>query len=246
MPKGSSTDERLDAFVQDVQGRFAEGYRRVRVKAVPRFQGDEWTVLPVKTLRERGVDGVLQPDGNMAFQVSHISTLASLRDHGVTTFEQPFGRRKLRDHRTLRDESGLAVMGDESIECLDDVLLALDGDVRAFDGICNKWSRVGGILEAARIIETCIQHDTKVFIGGMIGIGTHVDLALASLIPDELDGIGDHGPSGKWIAQSADPTPPIEWTTPGFVSPSERAGVVDIDRDRVIAALTIEMIAVEA
>jgi O-succinylbenzoate synthase len=245
MPAGETTQHRLDVYVDEVKARFAEGYRRVRVKAVPFHHGDDWTVLPIKTLRERGVDGMIQPDGNMAYDVAHIPGLASLRDHGVTTFEQPFGRRRLQDHRTLRVESSLAVVGDESIESFDDVLLALDGERRAFDGICNKWSRVGGILEAARINDECVSRGVKVFMGGMIGIGTHVDLALASMIPTELDGIGDHGPSGKWIAADADPTPPIEWVERGFVSPSVQPGVVDIDPGRVESALCADVVSVE-
>lgn len=239
-PKGANTQERLDAYVDEVQSRLAEGYRRVRVKAMPQHQGDDWTVLPIKTLRERGVDGVLQPDGNMAYDVSQSSQLAELHDYGVDVFEQPFGRRRYQDHRALRASSGLRVIGDESIESFDDVLLALDDDYRAFDGICNKWSRVGGILEAARINEECVRRGVNVFMGGMIGVGTHVDLALASMIPDELDLVGDHGPSGKWVAADVDPTPAIAWAQPGFVTPSDAPGVVDIDIDRVKSATAAE------
>jgi O-succinylbenzoate synthase len=245
LPVGVTTEGRLDTFVDEVATRFAEGYRRVRVKVVPHHAGDDWTLLPIKTLRDRGVDGLVHPDGNMAYDLSHTPLLAALRDHGVQTIEQPFGRRRLQDHRALRSETSLEVMGDESVESLDDVLLALEDDHRAFDGICNKWSRVGGILEAARINEECVRRGVKVFLGGMIGVGTHVDLALASMIPDELDGIGDHGPSGKWIDPEADPTPRVDWSRPGFVTPGTGHGVVDIDPVRVGAASCREVVVVE-
>jgi O-succinylbenzoate synthase len=244
-PKGVTTHERLDAYAEEVQARFSEGYRRVRIKATPHFQGDDWTVLPIKTLRDRNIDGILQPDGNMAYSVSHTPQLARLRDHGVQVIEQPFGRRRFLDHRMLRNESDLAVVADESIESFDDVLLALDKDFQSFDGICNKWSRVGGILEAARINEECLQRGARVFMGGMIGVGTHVDLALAAMIPDELDLIGDHGPSGKWVAAEADPTPAIHWNVPGFVAPSQGFGVVDIAIDRVRKGLVGEVVTLE-
>lgn len=245
LPKGNSTEERLIAYVDEVRGRFAEGYQRVRVKAVPQYQGVDWTVLPIKTLRDEGIAGVIQPDGNMSYQPDDIATVASLSDHGVELFEQPFGRRRFQDHRRLRKESVLSVVADESIESFDDVLLALDEDARSFDVVCNKWSRVGGILESARINEECVRQGVKVFMGGMIGIGTHVDLALASMIPDELDAVGDHGPSGKWIQASADPTPAISWSSPGWVGVSHRVGVVDVDRDVLIKWMMAEMTSVE-
>jgi L-alanine-DL-glutamate epimerase-like enolase superfamily enzyme len=244
MPKGKTTDERLDEFGREVHRRFSEGYKRVRIKAAPTYRGDEWTTQPIAMLRRGGVDGILQPDGNMAYNESHVALLSSLLQHGVGTIEQPFGRRNLQLHRELRRKAGLNVIADESIESIEDVVLALDDDQPSFDGVCNKWSRVGGILESARIIDTCVARGAKVFMGGMIGIGTHVDLALASMIPDEFDIIGDHGPSGKWIAQEADPTPVISWANAGYVQVSDRPGVVDIDRDVVMKWLTADVMTV--
>lgn len=240
-PTGSSTHERLDKFAREVRKRFDEGYKRVRIKATPVYQGDEWTLQPVNILRSGGMQGDIQPDGNMSYDVSHIQTLGKLWALDVAYLEQPFARRNLQLHRELRRKSGLQLIADESIESFDDVVLALDDDAPSFDGICNKWSRVGGILESARIIETCVARGAKVFIGGMIGIGMHVDLALASMIPDELDIVGDHGPSGKWIAQEADPTPAIAWSRPGYVDVEKRVGVVDIDRDVVMKWLTADV-----
>jgi len=244
-PQGETTNERLGEFVNQVHKRLAEGYKRVRIKVAPSHKGDEWTLQPVVALRNGGVKGVVQLDGNMVYDESHLQLFSTLRQHGIDIVEQPFGRRNLQLHRQLRRKTGLAVIADESITSLDDVVLALDDEQPSFDGICNKWSRVGGILESAAIIETCVARGAKVFMGGMIGVGTHVDLALSSLIPDELDIIGDHGPSGKWIAQEADPTPPIAWSEPGYVSVSDRPGVVDIDRDVVMKWLTADVMTVD-
>ncbi len=227
-----------EAFVDEVAARLAEGYKRVRIKVKRQYQGQEWTRRPLELLRSARVDGVIQPDGNTGYTAADTDLIASLSDLDVDIFEQPLEERPFAAHRLLRGSlrsrhPRVRIGADESVSSYGEFVDAFLGPEPCFDTLVAKWCRNGGISETARTIEACIQHEIPVCMGGMIGLGTHVDLALASLIPDELDTIGDHGPSGKWIHPDADPAPAISWAAPGLVAVPDTAGAVNIDKQRV-------------
>lgn len=235
MPPAAEHDEAIELLVDEVRSRFAEGYRRVRVKIAPTYLGGNWTTAPISALRAAGVTGNLQVDGNMSYHAAHLDELSALADLGIRVVEQPFGLRRYMEHRTLRAKGRVLVGGDESIESLDDVRHAIEGVDRPFDVVCNKWSRMGGVLAAAAAIEECTRRGAQVFMGGMVALGRQVDLALASLIPDGVDAIGDHGPSGKWVDAAADPAAQRSWSPygAGWMDVPSSVGAVDIAVDRV-------------
>lgn len=230
--------EGLAELTSSVRSLFDEGYERVRVKVSPRRAGEEWTVRPLRHLREQGITGVLQPDGNGSFDAlwdrSGADALTGLRDCGVRLFEQPLSRRRWADSRALGEATGMRIGADESAESFDDVRLLLDGGY--FGAVCVKWSRVGGILEAARIVSECARRRIPVFVGGMLGVGTHADAALAACIPEDLDAVADLGPAGKWIDPGADPAPPLSWSRRGRITVPTVAGISPIEEGRVSGA----------
>lgn len=238
-PALGGDDSGLEAVVSEVKSRFAEGYKRVRVKVSSRLAGHEWLLRPLQAIRQAGVDGLIIPDGNEGFSTRDLDALTRLGEVGVPIIEQPFGERRFSDHRRLRMAApDLTVVADESIGSLDELELALDatGGVAAFNGVCNKWSRVGGILNAYEVIRRCNQLDVSVGMGAMIGLGMQTDTILASTIQNDRL-IGDHGPSDKWVDSAADPTPFVAWSRPGYIPVSTAPGVVPIDESRVLANL---------
>ena len=164
-----------------------EGYRRVKLKIAP---GRDVEV--VRQVRERYPDLPLMADANSAYKISDLPTLKQLDEFNLMMIEQPLAHDDIIDHATMQKELRTAICLDESIHSAEDARKALDlGSCRTVNA---KVSRLGGLLEAKRVHDTCYERGIPVWCGGMheYGIGRVANIAISSLpgfsIPGDVSG----------------------------------------------------------
>jgi O-succinylbenzoate synthase len=167
-----SIPELLDA----VDGYLAGGYTRIKLKIEP-----GWDVEPVRAVRERFGDVLLQVDANAAYTLADAPRLASLDAFDLLLIEQPLPEDDVRGHAELARRVRTPICLDESITS---ARAAADAIAIGACSIVNvKAGRVGGFLEARRVHDVCAAHGVPVWCGGMLetGLGRAANLALAAL-----------------------------------------------------------------
>lgn len=166
----------IQATIDEVAMRLAEGYRRIKLKVAP-----EWDINVVRAVREHFGDIELMVDGNSSYTLADVATLRKLDAYNLTMIEQPLAYDDIVDHSVLQRQLSTPICLDESIRSVDDARRAVH--LSACRIINIKPGRVGGLLEGRRIHDLCSENDMGVWCGGMFetGIGRAFNVALASL-----------------------------------------------------------------
>jgi O-succinylbenzoate synthase len=170
----------VDALVDEVAGRVAEGYRRVKLKIHP-----GWDAVPVGAVRSRWAAGelLLQVDANGSYAGvdDPVAALAPLDEAALLLAERLLDEEDLLGHAALARSLRTPVCLDESITSAAMAATALA--VGACTVVNVKAGRVGGLAEAVAIHDLCRAAGVAVWCGGMLetGIGRATNLALASL-----------------------------------------------------------------
>ena len=185
-----SVPELLDA----VDGYLAQGYVRIKLKIEP-----GWDYEPVKAVRERFGDILLQTDANTAYTLSDWKLLERLDAFDLLFHEQPLDEEDLHGHAELAKLVRTPI-------CLDESIVSARAAADAIRlGACSvvnvKPGRVGGYLESRRIHDVCAANGVPVWCGGMLetGIGRAANAALASLPGFTLP--GDVSASSRYYAE---------------------------------------------
>jgi o-succinylbenzoate synthase len=187
-------------LLEQVDGYLAQGYKRIKLKVEP-----GWDIEPVRAVRERFGDVLLQVDANTAYTLEDARHLAELDPFDLLLIEQPLDEELVRDHAELAKIVRTPICLDESI-----VSSRAAADAIAI-GACSiiniKPGRMGGYLEARRAHDVCAAHGVPVWCGGMLesGLGRAANVALAALENFKLP--GDTSASDRYFAR--DVTPPF-------------------------------------
>jgi len=192
----SSVPELLDT----VQRYLDQGYVRIKLKIEP-----GWDVEPVRAVRERFGDILLQVDANTAYTLADARHLAKLDPFDLLLMEQPLDEEDVLGHASLARLVKTPICLDESIVSAHAAADAIRLGACAIVNI--KPGRVGGYLEAKRIHDVCAAHGVPVWCGGMLetGIGRAANVALAALPGFTLP--GDTSGSDRYF--STDVTAPF-------------------------------------
>ena len=184
----------IDALLDAVGGYLDQGYLRIKLKIEP-----GWDVEPVRAVRERFGDILLQVDANTAYTLRDARHLARLDPFDLLLIEQPLPEEDVRAHAELQQRIATPVCLDESIVSAKSAADAIA--LGACQVINIKPGRVGGYLEARRIHDLAQAHDIPVWCGGMLetGIGRAANVALAALPGFTLP--GDTSASDRYYAQ---------------------------------------------
>jgi O-succinylbenzoate synthase len=168
--------ESIQRLLEVVDGYLTEGYCRIKLKIEP-----GWDVEPVRALRERFPDVMLQVDANAAYTLADARHLARLDEFDLVLIEQPLPEEQMRAHAELAAQLATPICLDESIVSAS---AAADAITLGACSIVNvKPSRVGGYLEARRVHDVCQAHGVPIWCGGMLetGLGRAGNVALAAL-----------------------------------------------------------------
>lgn len=183
-----ATDEELTAALERLRPR---DYRRLKIKIQ---RGHD--VRLVRLVRELLGDFPLFVDANADYGPADFAVFRELEAFGLMMYEQPFGKADLASAAALGRECRTPVCLDEGIASLEDARRALAAGACRIVNI--KLQRVGGYLEAMRIVEFCAANRTPVWMGTMpeLGVGSAQALALAAhpafAFPTDVE------PSSRW------------------------------------------------
>lgn len=178
VPAGVSVGimDSIPELLEAVEGYLAEGYLRIKLKIQP-----GWDVEPVRAVRERFGDILLQVDANTAYTLADARHLAKLDPFDLLLMEQPLPEDDIRGHAELARQVRTPICLDESITS---ARAAADAIALGATSVVNiKPGRVGGYLEARRVHDVCAANGVPVWVGGMLetGIGRAANVALAAL-----------------------------------------------------------------
>ena len=166
----------IPGLLQTVGDYLDQGYRRVKLKIKP-----GWDVEPVRAVRERFGDVLLQVDANTAYTLADAKHLAELDAFELLLIEQPLPEDQVLAHAELAKVVQTAICLDESITSAQAAEDAIQ--LGACQIINIKPGRVGGYLEARRIHDLCAKHGVPVWMGGMLesGLGRAGNVAMAAM-----------------------------------------------------------------
>lgn len=172
-----------EALFRVIENYVAQGYKRVKVKIKP---GQD--IELIRAIRERFPDLPLMADANSAYTLEDLPLLEALDEFNLLMIEQPLAHDDLVEHALLQKKLSTPICLDESITSLEDMKRAVQlGSCRVVN---VKIARVGGITEAKRIHDYCVQQGIGVWCGGMLeaGIGRAHAIAISSLAGFSLPG----------------------------------------------------------
>ncbi len=223
----------IEELLSEVDGYVREGYRRVKLKIAP-----GWDVIPVGAVRDCWSDLPLQVDANQSYNPGDISHLGKLDRFDLVLIEQPFDEFDLQGHAELAKRIGTRVCLDESIISLGSCRTAVT--MGAASVINIKPSRVGGILEAVRIHDFCLEEAVPVWCGGMLesGVGRSANLALAAL--PGFTCTGDLSASSRYFVR--DLAGPFVLEDGRIAVPRGIGMVPDLDREFVDSLTTRKLV----
>ena len=153
-----------------------EGYKRIKVKIKPGYD-----IEVIRILREVFPHIPLMADANSAYTLEDIELLKQLDNHQLMMIEQPLASDDIVDHAKLQIQLNTPICLDESILSVEDARKAIElGSAKVIN---IKIARVGGLTEAKKIHDLCMQKGVAVWCGGMLeaGIGRAHNIALTSL-----------------------------------------------------------------
>lgn len=168
----------IPELLATVGGYLDQGYRRIKLKIKP-----GWDVDPVRAVRERFGDVLLQVDANTAYKVTDGAHLAELDPFNLLLIEQPLPEEQVLAHAQLAKVVRTPICLDESITSAQAATDAIQLGACAIINI--KPGRVGGYLEGRRIHDVCAARGIPVWMGGMLetGLGRAGNVAMAAM-PD--------------------------------------------------------------
>jgi O-succinylbenzoate synthase len=163
-------------LIDTVDGYLSQGYLRIKLKIEP-----GWDVEPVRAVRERFPDVLLQVDANTAYTLADERQLAKLDPFDLLLIEQPLPEDDVLGHAKLAELIATPICLDESIVSAKSAADAISLGACAIVNV--KPGRVGGYLEARRVHDVCAANGIPVWCGGMLetGIGRAANVALAAL-----------------------------------------------------------------
>lgn len=166
----------LEHTIQQIEDYVSQGFERIKMKVSP--ENDEETI---KSIRNHFPTISLLIDANSSYTLRDVERLKKLDKYNLLMIEQPFGDRDFIEHATLQSELKTPICLDESIASLEDVKLA--HHLGSCQIVNVKSGRVGGLSEAKRIHDYCLQNGLPIWCGGMFetGIGRAQCIALSSL-----------------------------------------------------------------
>lgn len=175
----------IDATLTTIGKHLKDGYRRIKLKIKP-----SWDVAMLREVRRAFPAISLMVDANSAYTLADAPLLRQMDDFNLLMIEQPLGHDDIYEHSLLQPQLQTPLCLDESLHSLGHVQLARQ--LKACRIVNLKPQRVGGLLEAIKIHNFCMENGLGLWVGGMLetGVGRAVSLALAALphvtLPSDL------------------------------------------------------------
>ena len=190
----------LEELFEQIEGYLAQGYRRIKLKIKP-----GWDIEIVRAVRGRWPELALMVDANSAYTLQHAEHLRAFDEFDLMMIEQPLAYDDFYEHSLLQRQLRTPICLDESIHTPAQARAALDlGSCRIIN---ITPGRVGGMMQAKRIHDLCLERGVPVWCGGLLetGIGRAHNVAIASLPGYTLP--GDVSASARYFERDVITTP---------------------------------------
>ena len=173
----------MEKQLQVIEQFLKQGYKRIKIKIKP-----GWDVEVVKAIRNRFGNIPLMVDANSAYTLQDIPLLKQLDPYNLLMIEQPLAHDDIVDHAILQREIKTPICLDESICSYEDARRAIE--IGACKVVNLKIGRVGGITQAIKIHNLCVEKEIDLWCGGMLeaGIGRAHNVAITALSGFNLPG----------------------------------------------------------
>ncbi|PPA71750.1 o-succinylbenzoate synthase [Jeotgalibacillus proteolyticus] len=218
---GASTVEQL---LEQTNAALKDGYSRIKIKIAPGRDLDR-----IRAIREAFPELSVLADANSAY-IDHEKELSALDDYGLQMIEQPLSQDDFIDHAGLQKRLKTPICLDESITSFHSAKTAVE--LKSCRVINLKIGRVGGLTEAIKIHDLCLEHGIQVWCGGMLefGISRAHNVALATLEGFTIP--GDISSSERYWEE--DITLPDVKVKDGVITPFKGPGIgVSLNRKRL-------------
>lgn len=218
-------------LLENVTSYLKDGYKRIKIKIKPGYD-----LEPVKEIRKRYPNILLQVDANSAYSLQDIHILKELDKFNLLLIEQPLAHDDIFDHSKLQKLFKTPICLDESIHTVEDARKAIE--IEACRIINIKPGRMRGLVCSKRLHDLCREHQIPVWCGGMLetGIGRAFNVALASLPGFTLP--GDISASRRYFKRDI-LTKEFELTEDGTLEVPTAPGIgVNIDQTLLEACTT--------
>lgn len=179
---GIGIDE-VEVVVQRANAMVAAGYRTIKLKVGRPDIGKDMAM--VKAVRAAVGDAIaIRVDANAGYAPTDAMVVArALGGLNIEHFEQPVAAENLPAMARLLQLGAVSIMADESVHTAEDAMRVVRAN--AADGIKVKMSKVGGFIEARRIVDVAESAGLKLIIGNGIcsSIEAASELQLACAYP---------------------------------------------------------------
>lgn len=192
-------------------------YHRIKLKIK---KGNDIGLL--KIIRENFPNIPIMVDANGNYSLDDVEYLKQLDKFNLMMIEQPFEYNDFYKHSLLQKELKTPVCLDESINCLNDAITAIN--LKSCKIINIKQGRLGGLLNAKTILEYCNKNNIDTWSGGMLetGIGRAFNLHLQTLSGFTLP--GDTSETSRYFHEDI-VAEPVVLNKDGFIDLPEGNGI---------------------
>ena len=170
----------MDTLVDTVSSYVSQGCERIKLKVSPKDGYER-----VKRVRAAYPDLVLAVDANQSYPYQEMDKVRAFDAFDLACIEEPFQIDSLATYHQYRSTHDWAIT---TPICLDESILSYDDLVYAHSyGLLEvlnvKVGRLGGLREAAKVIQYCRDHGIQYWIGSMVesSISKWMHVQLAAL-----------------------------------------------------------------
>ena len=176
----------------------------------------------IAAIREKLGDIPLMADANSAYTLNDLAVLKELDQFGLMMIEQPLAHDDIIDHAQLQPELQTPICLDESIHSLADARKAIE--LGACRVVNIKIGRIGGLEQARRMQQFCMERGVPVWCGGMLesGIGRATNVAVTTLPGFTIP--GDTSPSARYWAEDII-EPEVTMDAEGYIAVPDKPGI---------------------
>jgi L-alanine-DL-glutamate epimerase-like enolase superfamily enzyme len=147
----------LDNSLEEIEARKLQGFNKFKIKIGEDLANDKVRIIRI---RERNPETILIADANQAYDINQAIEIANvLKVNDYLLFEQPVKKASLGDLRTVKENSKIPILADESFKNYEDLEKLLENKV--VDGFVFKIMKNGGIYQTSKLIKRALESNVN-------------------------------------------------------------------------------------
>jgi len=207
----------IDDLLKEIDAAVKAGMKRVKLKYKP-----GWDLNMIEAVRKTFPRLMCHVDCNSAYTLDALPMFKKLDKYGLAMIEQPLMHDDLIDHAELQKHLETPICLDESINSPAKARKA------ALIGACRfiniKTNRVGGMTNAVKVHDICMNAGIPCWVGGMIGSALETGYATALATLPNCRNPSDIFPSSRFYAKDLC-EPEIVLSGTSQVTASDKPGI---------------------